>query len=83
MAVLERQTHWDGAYQRNGATKVSWFQTSPALSLQLIDSIGVYNLWEDNAFKDGHPVVADHRLMESWVFRDKVPEPERRRRATA
>ena len=49
----------------------------------LIDSIGVYNLWEDNAFKDGHAVVADHRLTESWVFRDKLPEPERRRRATA
>lgn len=49
----------------------------------LIDSIGVYNLWEDNAFKDGQPVVADHRLMQSWVFRDELPEPERRRRATA
>lgn len=41
MAVLAAQTHWDGAYQRSGATNVSWFQPSPALSLQLIDSIGV------------------------------------------
>ncbi len=49
----------------------------------LIDSIGVYNLWEDNAFAEGGPVVADHRLMASWVFRDKLPEPERRGRATA
>ena len=41
MAVLATATHWDGAYERNGATNVSWFQASPALSLQLIDSIGV------------------------------------------
>jgi hypothetical protein len=49
----------------------------------LIDSIGIYNLWEDNAFRDGHAVVADHRRMDSWVFEDKLPEPERRARATA
>ncbi len=49
----------------------------------LIDSIGVYNLWEDNAFRDGHAVVADHRQMDSWVFRDPIPETERRARATA
>ena len=34
-------THWDGAYQRNGAESVSWFEPRPALSLQLIAACGL------------------------------------------
>jgi hypothetical protein len=49
----------------------------------LIESIGVYNLWEDNAFRDGHAVVADQTRMDAWVFREAMPESERRARATA
>ncbi len=36
MSTLERQTHWQNVYQN-----VSWFQESPAISLDLIRATGV------------------------------------------
>lgn len=40
-ATHERARHWDDRYQQAGAKHVSWFQTRPTMSLQLIDAIGV------------------------------------------
>ena len=41
MSTLERQTHWQNVYQTKGERDVSWFQESPAISLDLIRATGV------------------------------------------
>jgi 2-polyprenyl-3-methyl-5-hydroxy-6-metoxy-1,4-benzoquinol methylase len=37
----ERPLHWDRRYSGAGATSVSWYQPEPAVSLALIDLLGV------------------------------------------
>ncbi len=37
----ERASHWDAAYRSRGADGVSWFQTEPTTSLELIKRLGV------------------------------------------
>lgn len=37
----ERASHWDDAYRSRGVEGVSWFQTEPTASLELIDRLGV------------------------------------------
>lgn len=37
----DRKAHWDGVYSRNAPTQVSWFQSEPALSLQMIEDTGI------------------------------------------
>jgi SAM-dependent methyltransferase len=37
----ERRRHWDRRYAEAGATGVSWYQPEPAMSLALIDRLGV------------------------------------------
>jgi hypothetical protein len=39
--ATERARHWDAAYARSGAEGVSWHQDTPAISLALIDELGV------------------------------------------
>src|SRR5689334_13246403 len=41
MSTLERQAHWQKVYQTKGEREVSWFQESPAISLDLIHETGV------------------------------------------
>ncbi len=36
-----RADHWDDAYRNRGVTGVSWFQSEPELSLELIDLLGI------------------------------------------
>jgi SAM-dependent methyltransferase len=36
-----RQAHWQGVYTSKGEAEVSWFQESPAISLELIELAGV------------------------------------------
>lgn len=38
---MNRKEHWENVYRSNPADDVSWFQTRPALSLQLIATMGV------------------------------------------
>jgi SAM-dependent methyltransferase len=40
-AVTDRADHWDSAYRDRGVAGVSWFQSEPALSLELIERLGV------------------------------------------
>lgn len=37
MSDQSRQTHWQGVYTSKGETEVSWFQESPAISLEMIE----------------------------------------------
>ncbi len=41
MSDLERQAHWENVYRTKGERDVSWFQESPAISLDLIHAAGV------------------------------------------
>jgi trans-aconitate methyltransferase len=41
MNEFNRQAHWQKTYKEKGEKQVSWFQEKPALSLELIDSVGV------------------------------------------
>lgn len=36
--MLERKTHWEDVYGGNSPLEVSWYESKPALSLQLIRS---------------------------------------------
>ena len=40
MSELSRQAHWQGVYTTKGEREVSWFQESPAISLELIKAAG-------------------------------------------
>jgi 2-polyprenyl-3-methyl-5-hydroxy-6-metoxy-1,4-benzoquinol methylase len=37
---IERQAHWESVYQTKGEHDVSWFEESPAISLELIRATG-------------------------------------------
>ncbi len=37
---MDRQTHWDGIYATKGEREVSWFQETPAVSLDLLQLVG-------------------------------------------
>jgi SAM-dependent methyltransferase len=41
MSDRERRAHWEGIYQTKGEREVSWFQETPRLSLEFIQSAGV------------------------------------------
>jgi len=41
VSTLERQAHWQNVYQTKGERDVSWFEESPAISLDLIKATGV------------------------------------------
>ena len=41
MSEFNRQAHWQNVYKEKGEYQVSWFQDRPAVSLQLIEAIGV------------------------------------------
>ncbi len=39
MVTIDRKTHWERVYSTKGETGVSWYQTEPRLSLELITSV--------------------------------------------
>jgi len=40
MNTAQRQAHWQNVYRTKAETEVSWFQDSPAISLELIEASG-------------------------------------------
>ena len=40
MTTGSRQAHWESVYTTEGENEVSWFQESPAISLELIAEVG-------------------------------------------
>jgi len=63
----ERARHWDLAYSRNGVRGVSWHQDAPAVSLELIEALGVRH---DAAVIDiggGASTLADHLVERGFV----------------
>ncbi len=41
MSDAQRRIHWENVYQTNGERDVSWFQETPRLSLEFIQSAGL------------------------------------------
>jgi SAM-dependent methyltransferase len=41
IAMVDRKTHWDKVYDHRSPLKVSWYQETPRLSLQLIRNTGI------------------------------------------
>jgi len=39
-----RQAHWENIYTQKGESEVSWYQESPALSLELIEQVGATSI---------------------------------------
>jgi SAM-dependent methyltransferase len=59
--------HWDDRYRTLGSTSVSWFETEPTMSLELIDALGV---GPDHSVIDvggGASVLADRLLARGHV----------------
>lgn len=38
---MTREEHWNSTYENNGATGVSWYQSTPTMSLSIIEWLGV------------------------------------------
>ena len=63
---MNRQAHWNEVYRTKGAQDVSWFQTEPALSLELIKAAQVS---ADGGVLDvggGASVLVDRLLDAGW-----------------
>ena len=39
--AMNGKQHWEQVYRKQGATRASWFQAEPALSLRLLDAAGL------------------------------------------
>ena len=63
---LDTASRWDATYRTRGVGGVSWFQSEPAISLQLIEAIGVAR---DSAIIDvggGASVLVDHLVSRGF-----------------
>jgi 2-polyprenyl-3-methyl-5-hydroxy-6-metoxy-1,4-benzoquinol methylase len=63
MVVLEREAHWDAVYRCKGQTGVSWYQQTPRICLELIDSVAGRGARRIIDVGGGASVLAD-RLLE-------------------
>lgn len=41
MTDFDRKSHWNNIYKTKQTNEVSWYQTDPTISLDLIDSCGI------------------------------------------
>jgi trans-aconitate methyltransferase len=58
----ERATHWDGVHSSRGPTQMSWFQATPAVSLELMDVLGVSPQSAVIDVGGGASLLVDHLL---------------------
>jgi trans-aconitate methyltransferase len=66
MNDLSRQLHWEKVYTTRGESEVSWFQETPALSLELIELVGAM---QDSAIIDiggGASRLVDHLVSRGF-----------------
>src|SRR5258708_35300400 len=74
---------WDTTYRTRGVTGVSWFQSEPEVSLQLVEATGIS---KDAAIIDvggGASVLADHPVSrgvpDAWVLGGADVAPDKAR----
>jgi len=63
----ERAAHWESVYERNHFEGVSWFQAKPAVSLELVERLGVSNEARIIDVGGGASVLVDELLNRSFV----------------
>lgn len=61
-----RQSHWHGVYRDKEPTDVSWYQTVPAISIQLIHSTGVAKSDPIIDAGGGASTLVDHLLDDKY-----------------
>ena len=68
MTTFDRKGHWQGVYTARAETEVSWFQTTPAPSLDLLRLAGADRCSAIVDIGGGASLLVDHLLAEG--FRD-------------
>ena len=75
MLKEEKKTHWEQIYQRKSPLEVSWFETNPSMSLELIEKTklnkeqriidvgGGASILVDCLFKEGFKQLA---VKDAW-----------------
>lgn len=63
---MESKTHWEEVYETKDATKVSWFQENPDLSLQLIEGTCVGSLAQVIDVGGGASTLVDNLLDRNY-----------------
>jgi SAM-dependent methyltransferase len=58
----ERAGHWDEVYTRRGSEEVSWFQSEPTVSLELINALGIDRAAAVIDVGGGASTLVDHLL---------------------
>ena len=87
MTDHDRQPHWQGVYTSKGEAEVSWFQESPAVSLEMIELAGVSPAAAIIDIGGGASRLVDALLDRGfqavWVLISRRQRWKRRRRGSA
>src|SRR5215212_1051893 len=66
MEDADRQAHWDNVYRTKGENEVSWFQQSPAPSLELILQAGATHASAIIDIGGGASRLVDHLIEQGF-----------------
>jgi len=66
MSTTDRQAHWENVYTTKGETEVSWFQETPAPSLELIALVGASRQSAIIDIGAGASRLVDHLVSEGY-----------------
>ena len=64
--LADRPAHWNAVYERQGISGVSWYQPEPAVSLALIDALGIPPSESMVDVGGGGSVLVDRLLEKGW-----------------
>ena len=63
---FDKKSHWESIYENKMPTEVSWYQTEPAVSLELIASTGIGNKSKIIDVGGGASVLVDKLLSQGF-----------------
>ena len=66
MSTTDRQAHWESVYTTKGETEVSWFQETPAPSLELLALVGASRQSAIIDIGAGASRLVDHLVSEGY-----------------
>lgn len=67
MTEVDRKNHWQTIYEQKQSSEVSWFQTNPVVSMQLIANCGLGNSDPIIDVGGGASVLIDHLLEQGYT----------------
>ena len=65
--MFDRKTHWQNIYRDKSAREVSWYQKTPALSLELVHATGIDRDAPVIDVGGGASVLVDHLLADGYT----------------